>query len=181
MARRDTAPRRYAEAAFEVALRDGNVEAWRTDLDTASAVIGDAAVGHSLANPAVPLETRWAAVQGALGGTVSPGALNLIGLLLRRGRIEQLPRVADQFRRLDNARQGITIATATSAAPLSPDEVRAVTGRLEGMTGGPIDLDLQVDPSLLGGLVVRVGDRLIDGSVRGRLERLRNQLASGAL
>ena len=102
--------------------------------------------------------------------------MNLIALLLRRGRIEQLPRVAAEFRRLDNARQGITVATATSAAPLTPDEVRALTGRLEQMTGGRIELDLQVDPSLLGGLVVRVGDRLIDGSVRGRLERLRNQL-----
>ena len=181
MAGRDTAARRYAEAAFEVALRDGTVERWRSDLDTAGAVIVDPAVGHGLANPAVPYETRRAALQGALGADVSPGAMNLIGLLLRRGRIEQLPRVAAEFRRLDNTRQGVTLATATSAAPLGLDEVRALSGRLEQMTGGRIDLDLQVDPSLLGGLVVRVGDRLIDGSVRGRLERLRNQLASGAL
>ena len=107
--------------------------------------------------------------------------LNLIGLMLRRSRIDQLPRVAAEFRRLDNARQGITLATATSAAPLSQDEVRALTARVEQLTGGRVELDLQVDPSLLGGLVVRVGDRLIDGSVRGRLERLRNQLVSGAL
>ncbi len=107
--------------------------------------------------------------------------LNLIGLMLRRGRIDQLPRLAAEFRRLDNARQGITIATATSATALSPDEVRALTQRMEQFTGGRVELDLQVDPSLLGGLVVRVGDRLIDGSVRGRLERLRNQLVSGAL
>ncbi len=180
MARRDTAARRYAEAAFEVAVRDGAVERWRSDLDTAAAVTADPGVGRALANPAVPYETRLAAVRKALGGIVTPGAMNLIALLLRRGRIEQLPRVAAEFRRLDNARQGITVATATSAAPLSPDEVRALTGRLEEMTGGRIELDLQVDPSLLGGLVVRVGDRLIDGSVRGRLERLRNQLAAGA-
>jgi F-type H+-transporting ATPase subunit delta len=180
MARRDTAARRYAEAAFQVAVRDDAVERWRSDLDTAAAVTADPGVGRALANPAVPFETRLAAVRGALGKTVTPGAMNLIGLLIRRGRIEQLPRVSAEFQRLDNARQGITIATATSAAPLTSDEVRALTGRLEGMTGGRIELDLQVDPSLLGGLVVRVGDRLIDGSVRGRLERLRNQLASGA-
>ncbi len=70
---------------------------------------------------------------------------------------------------------------ATSAAPLEPSEVSALTARLEQMTGGRVELDVTVDPSLLGGLVVRVGDRLIDGSVRGRLERLRNQLVSGAL
>ena len=66
-------------------------------------------------------------------------------------------------------------------AELTPDEVTALPARLEESTGGRISLDTQVDPSLLGGLVVRVGDRLIDGSVRGRLERLRNQLISGAL
>ena len=65
--------------------------------------------------------------------------------------------------------------------PLTDLEVRALTARLEQMTGGRIALETDVDEGLLGGLIVRVGDRLIDGSVRGRLERLRNQLASGAL
>ena len=134
-----------------------------------------------LANPAVPVDRRATALAEMLGDRVSRPVLNLIQLLLRRGRIEELPRVAAEFRRLDDDRQGITHATATSAAPLTPDEVRALTARLEQSTGGRIALDVKVDPSLLGGLVVRVGDRLIDGSVRGRLERLRNQLISGAL
>ena len=69
----------------------------------------------------------------------------------------------------------------TSAVPLTPDDVQALTQRLEQTTGGRIALDVQVDPSLLGGLIVRVGDRLIDGSVRGRLERLRTRLVAGAL
>ena len=181
MARRETAARRYAEAAFEVATRDGTVESWRAELDAAAAIAADETVGRMLANPAVPLETRTGMADSIFGKVVSRPVLNLIGLMLRRGRIEQLPRLAAEFRRLDNARQGITIATATSASPLSPDEVRALTQRMEQFTGGRVELDLQVDPSLLGGLVVRVGDRLIDGSVRGRLERLRNQLVSGAL
>jgi F-type H+-transporting ATPase subunit delta len=181
MARRETAARRYAEAAFEVAMRDGTVEAWRAELDAAAAIAADDTVGRMLANPAVPLETRTEMAESIFGAVVGRPVLNLVGLMLRRGRIEQLPRVAAEFRRLDNARQGITLATATSAAPLGPDEIRALTERMEQFTGGRVELDLQVDPSLLGGLVVRVGDRLIDGSVRGRLERLRNQLVSGAL
>jgi F-type H+-transporting ATPase subunit delta len=68
-----------------------------------------------------------------------------------------------------------------SATELTADEVRALTQRLEQSTGGRIALQVDVDPDLLGGIVVRVGDRMIDGSVRGRLERLRNQLISGAL
>jgi F-type H+-transporting ATPase subunit delta len=178
---RETAARRYAEAAFEVAVRDDSVEAWRSALDAAASIASDETVGHMLANPAVALETRTAMADDIFGKVALRPVLNLIGLMIRRGRIHELPKVAGEFRRLDNARQGITVATATSAAPLSEDEVRALTERLEQSTDGRVELDVRVDPSLLGGLVVRVGDRMIDGSVRGRLERLRNQLVSGAL
>lgn len=181
MVRRDTAARRYAEAAFEVAVRDGTLEMWRSELDASAARLGDETAMSALANPALPIEGRSAAVGALLQGTASAPVQNLIQLLLRRGQIEQLPRVAAEFRRLDDARQHLTHATATSASPLTPDEVRALTERLEQSTGGRVALDVAVDPSLLGGLVVRIGDRLIDGSVRGRLERLRNQLISGAL
>ena len=181
MARRDSAARRYAEAAFEFALRDGTVATWRSDLEKAASVIDDERVARHLSNPAAPLEERASVVDRVLGRAVSRPVLNLIQLQLRRGRIEQLPQVADEFRRLDNLRQGITEATATTAAELTPAEVEALTKRLEQFTGGRVELDVTVDPSLLGGLVVRVGDRLIDGSVRGRLERLRNRLVAGTL
>ena len=181
MARRDSAARRYAEAAFEVATRDGTVEDWRRELEASAVRLGAEEAMSVLANPAIPVDQRSVAVAALLEHTASRPVQNLIQLLLRRGRIEGLPRVAAEFRRLDDARLGITHATATSATALTPDEVRALTARLEQSTGGRVALDVQVDPSLLGGLVVRVGDRLIDGSVRGRLERLRNQLISGAL
>src|SRR6187402_1723185 len=181
MARRDSSARRYAEAAFEVGTRDGTLETWRTELDASAARLGGEEAMGVLANPAIPIEQRGNAVTALLADTASAPVQNLIQLLLRRGRIEQLPRVAAEFRRLDDRRQGITNATATSASPLTPDEVRDLTARLEQSTRGRVALDVQVDPSLLGGLVVRVGDRLIDGSVRGRLERLRNRLISGAL
>jgi F-type H+-transporting ATPase subunit delta len=181
MARNDTAVRRYAEAAFQVAQRDDSVQAWRTELDAAASIASDERVGRMLANPAVALETRNEMADKLFGTLVSAPVLNLIKLMIRRGRIHELPRLAAEFRRLDNARQGITLATATSAAPLTQDEIHALTERMEQFTGGRVELEVQVDPSLLGGVVVRVGDRLIDGSVRGRLERLRNQLVSGAL
>jgi F-type H+-transporting ATPase subunit delta len=181
MARRVSAARRYAEAAFEVAMRDNAVETWRSELESAAEVVAEERIGRALANPSIPLETRTATAEATFGRMVGRQVLNLIGLMLRRGRIEELPRLAAEFGRLDDERQGITHAPATSAAKLTADEVRALTQRLEQFTGGRIELDVQVDPSLLGGVVVRVGDRLIDGSVRSRLERLRNQLVSGAL
>lgn len=179
MAKRDSAPRRYAEAAFQLAERDGSIETWRRELEQAAAET-DGQLMAVLANPALPLDERLTAANRVFAGLSQP-VRNLVLLLVKRHRIEQLPRVAGEFARLDDRRNGITHATATSAAPLTDLETRALTARLEQMTGGRIALTTDVDESLLGGLVVRVGDRLIDGSVRGRLERLRNQLASGAL
>jgi F-type H+-transporting ATPase subunit delta len=180
MARRDSAPRRYAEAAFDIALRDDAVERWRADLDGAAATLETANLHEALANPALPLQQRVDVVNRVFAD-LEEKSRNLILLLLRRGRIEQLPRVAAEFRRLDDARNQIVHASATSAAPLGDAEVRAITGRLEQMTGGRVVLETSVDPDLLGGIVVRIGDRLLDGSVRGRLERLRQQLAAGTI
>jgi F-type H+-transporting ATPase subunit delta len=181
MARRQPAARRYAEAAFEVAVRDDAVDAWRNELDAAAAIVADERVGRMLANPSISLEMRIATAETIFGTVVGRPVLNLINLMLRRGRIEELPRLAAEFRRLDDARQRTTRATVTSSASLLPDELSALTDKLEQTTGGRVELETEVDPSLLGGLVVRLGDRLIDGSVRSRLERLRNQLVSGAL
>ena len=179
MAKRDSAPRRYAEAAFQLADRDGSIETWRTELEGAVATI-DGPLMPVLANPSLPLDDRLKAADQVFAGLSQP-VRNLILLLVRRHRIEQLPRVASEFARLDDRRNGITHATATSAAPLTDLEVKALTARLEQMTGGTIALKTDIDEGLLGGLVVRVGDRLIDGSVRGRLERLRNQLTHGTI
>jgi F-type H+-transporting ATPase subunit delta len=179
MAQRDSGPRRYAEAAFQLATRDGSIETWRRELELAAAMV-DGQLMDVLANPALPLKQRVDAANRVLA-SLSQSVRNTVFLLVRRHRIEQLPRVVAEFIRLDDRRLGITHATATSASPLTDLEVRALTARLEQMTGGTIALKTDVDAALLGGLIVRVGDRLIDGSVRGRLERLRNQLASGAL
>ena len=179
MAKRDSAPRRYAEAAFQLATRDGSIETWRRELEQAAAIT-DGQLMDVLANPALPLDQRLTAADRVLAGLSQP-VRNIVFLLIRRRRIEQLPRVAAEFVRLDDRRNGITHATATSAAPLTDLEVRALTARLEQMTGGTIALTTDIDEGLLGGLVVRVGDRLIDGSLRGRLERLRQQLAAGTV
>ncbi len=181
MARLSTAARRYAEAAFEIALRDGSVDDWRRELDAAAVVLADPALAAAMRNPSTPTAVREAAVRGGLAPSLSAPVLNLVLFMIRRGRIDDLPQAAAEFRRLVDQRNGIVRATATSALPLDKSELAALTARLEQMTGGTVELAVETDPGLLGGLVVRVGDRLIDGSVRGRLERLRNELVSGAL
>lgn len=176
-----TIARRYAEAAFELALRDDKVEVWLEQLRDLAQAVADPAVVERLADPNVPLVTRHEALRGLFAGRMLPQVSNLVGLMLRRRRLDALPDIAREFRRLHNRRAGISEATATSATQLDEREIGALRARLEQITNGQIELELRVDPALLGGVQVRLGDLLIDGSVRGRLERLRGRLASGSL
>ncbi len=183
MARSGTSTaRRYAEAAFEIAERDKNTDEWLIELDRLAAALTEGEVVRRLEDPEIPFETRHAAFKSLFTGKeMLPQVYNLLGLMLRRRRLEMVADVAREFRRLYNRREGIHVAVATSAAKLDDAEITALRARLETMTGGRVELSLNVDPQLLGGVQVRLGDLLIDGSVRGRLELLRTQLESGVL
>lgn len=180
MARPTTAARRYAEAAFELARRDGAIDAWFDGLTTAAALLRDARVLARIDNPALPLTDRRAILDRLLGDRVPVGVRNLSRLLVERGRIDRIVVVAAEYGRLRNRERGIVEAIVTSAVPLGPAETAAVKGRVEAMTGRSVDLETRVDGGLIGGLTVRVGDTLLDASVRGRLERLRDQLVTGS-
>lgn len=177
-----TTARRYAEAAFEIAERDSNVDRWLAELERITAALADPGVVRRLENPNIPFAERHAAFRSLFTDQdMLPQVWNLLGLVLRRRRLETVADIAREFRRLYNRRAGITEALATSALKLDDGEVAALRTRLEQMTGGKVDLTLSVDEKLLGGVQVRVGDLLIDGSVRGRLERLRSRLEAGTL
>jgi len=179
MPRPTTAARRYAEAAFELASLDATHERWESDLRLAAEAMADERVADVVDNPAIPLANREEVIQRLLGRQIGPHALNLVKLLVRRGRIEILPAVVAHFGRLLDESRGTVAATVTSAAPLQEEQAESVRTRVEAMTGRDVRMTADVDPELIGGLVVRVGDQLIDASVRGRLERLRDQLVAG--
>jgi F-type H+-transporting ATPase subunit delta len=184
MARAGTASRRYAEAAFELATARGEsadvADRWRDELDAAAAVTGDDRVTRVLENPALPWPERDEVLRKLLEGRISAPAFNLVRLLARRGRIDLLAGVAAEYRRLLGRSRGVATATVTAARDLSDDDLDAIRERVQAMTGGEVDLEVRVDPSLIGGVTVRIGDKLIDASVRGRLERLRARVAAGA-
>jgi F-type H+-transporting ATPase subunit delta len=127
----------------------------------------------------VPIAEREAALSGLLAARLSRPAFNLCRLLLARGRLELLGPISAEYSRLLNARRGVVSATVTSATPLTGDEDTAIRARVAQLTGTTVDVHTAVDPALIGGLTVKIGDRLIDASVRGRLERLREQLLAG--
>jgi F-type H+-transporting ATPase subunit delta len=180
MARSTTATRRYAEAAFELATRDGALDAWGAGLELAARLAADEGVARVIDNPAIPHADRQAAVGRLLEGRVPGGVVNLGRLLAQRGRFESFPALAAEYNRLLNRHRGVVEAVVTSASPLTVAETDAIRARIATMTGGGVDLRSTVDPALMGGLTIRVGDQLLDASVRGRLERLRDQLVLGS-
>lgn len=180
--RRTTSARRFAEAAFELATASKSHDAWVRDLELASRLLGDERVSRVLDNPSIALLEREELVARLLDRRVAKPVANLVRLLARRGRTELLPAISREFHRLLNEDRGIVEAVVTSARPLAPDDRDAVRQKVEAMTGEKVELQDEIDESLIGGLTVKIGDRLLDASIRGRLERLRQQLvASGGL
>jgi F-type H+-transporting ATPase subunit delta len=172
--------RRYAEAAFGIAQRDASMDAWLAALGVAEERLTEPVAMRLLANPAVAVSRRIALLDRLLGADVAGAPRNLLALLVRRGRFELLPAVVREFRRLQARQEGIVEASVTSAVALDEPAQAALLERLAALTGQRVQMHLSVDPSLLGGVAVRIGDRLIDGSVRGRLERLRATFSSTA-
>lgn len=175
-----TAARRYAEAAFALATRDRALDAYADGLQLAAATVGQAAALAVLRNPARPLRQRTDLVDSLLADRVPDAVLKLVGLLVERGRIDRIGAVAAEYRRLLNRERGVVEAVATAALALTAGETEALQKKVAAMTGKTVDLRVEVDDSLIGGLTVRVGDTLYDASVRGRLERLRERLVAGA-
>lgn len=179
-ARPSTAARRYAEAAFELATRDDVLDAWAEGLDLAAQVTSDLRIAAFVDSPAAPLRDRLGLLDRTLSGRVPEGVLKLAKLLAERRAVDRLPAILAEYRRLLNGQRGIVEALVVSAAPLSPDETEALRRKVAQITDKTVDLVVRVDDALIGGLTVRIGDTLYDASVRGRLERLREQLVSGA-
>ena len=171
------AARRYAEAVFGLAGGDNSYDAWAADLDRLAALLEVPLVAKALTRPAVPASQKLAVIETEVPNLRSQ-TRNLLALLLHRDRLELLPDIASAFHELLNRARGIATAHVTTAVPLD-DAARGQLGaRLSRYVGQRVEMETTVDPDIIGGVVVRIGDLLLDGSVRGRLEALRRRLAA---
>lgn len=177
MARRETVARRYADAAFEIGKADGTLDAWERDLATLRDTLADEELHRLVEHPAVPYARKEAVLRRSLP-SVQPGPMRLALLMIRRGRPGAVARMVDRFEELVRRERGISLAEVRTALPLDDEQRAAITARLRELTGDRIDLREVVDDSLIGGVAVRIGDRLYDASVRSRLERLRARLSA---
>lgn len=170
------AAKRYAQAAFQIATSSpgATLDQWRSDLRDVAEVLTDSQASGILGNTRLPVASRAAMVERMLD--VSPMALNLAKLLVAKGRSQDARAVADAFNRMADAHEGIAYANVTTAVELSPQQVSDIEQRLGGSLGKRVRAVAAVDPAIIGGIIVRVGDKLVDGSVRSRLKRLRREL-----
>jgi F-type H+-transporting ATPase subunit delta len=170
------AARRYALAAFQIANQNGDIEEWRKSLREISEFMGDPEVRRVLENSRVGQEPKQRLIAAALAD-LPEMPQNLARLLVRKGRTSLAVDIAEQFEQLMEQERGISRARATTAVPLADAERNALAKQLQVQTGNQVVLETAVEPALLGGVIVQIGDRLIDASTKGRLEALRESLA----
>ena len=172
---REIAARRYAEAAFEIASDAGTQDRWSEGLSLVAAVFSDPEMAAVMQEARISAADKMALPERTLAG-VDPLVLNLARLLVDRGRTAQAAQVGEALQELVDAQRGIAHAEVTTAVPLSEGEAKAVAGKLGEIIGKQVIVETQVDEGIIGGLIARIGDKLIDGSTRSRLAALKRRL-----
>jgi F-type H+-transporting ATPase subunit delta len=172
--------RRYARAVFEIALERKELDRWQSDLRKIAALGQDAAFIALMENPKFGFEKKKALLSRLLGD-VNPLALNLVYLLATRGSLNMVGDIADEYQRLLDGYRGIEHAEVVTAVPLGDEDRKRLEEHLGVVVGKKVVLTASVDPSLIGGMVARVGGKLLDGSIRSRLMALKSELASGGV
>ncbi|NMC75588.1 MAG: F0F1 ATP synthase subunit delta [Geobacteraceae bacterium] len=173
--------RRYAKALIQLAAEQGAVERYYTELTLFLQALESAPEAYGmLSAPGYGIEAKRRLVNelaGRLGISGTTGDFLL--LLLDRKRIDQLSGIADWYRSFADDAAGIVRSSVTSALPLSEQQVRQMQNALEKATGKKIILSVDTDPSLIGGIVTRIGDKVFDGSIRTQLTKIHDILQKG--
>ena len=173
--------RRYAEAVFEIGAQEETIDRWRDDLHLLAEYLGNRRLAFVLKEPKIPFTRKEAIVRDLLAAKVQPEALNVALLLVERSLVELAPRISAAFDERYNEYRGQAIAHVTTAIPLDDSLRTQIAQELQVITGKHIILQERVDPTILGGVIARVGDTLIDGSLKRRFGMLRQRIISGGL
>ncbi len=177
MARRAYA-KRYAQAVFEIAVSRGELDRWQSDLRKIASLGEDVAFTTLLESPKLPFDAK-ARLLAERFGDMNTLALNLVYLLLARGRLSMVGEITDEYQRLLDSYRGIEQAEVITAIPLDDEDRLRLAERLGTVVGKKVVIKPEVDSGLIGGIVARIGGKLLDGSTRSRLEALKREL-SGA-
>jgi F-type H+-transporting ATPase subunit delta len=177
MAELATIARPYAEALYRCA--DGAAaDAWVAQVNTLAAVAGNAAMRQFAGNPNAVDAQVFDVVTGVAGVALEPKVANLMRAVIENGRLAALPEIAAQFQALVNAGSGVSDATIQSAFPIDEAQLAQVVAALERRYARKLNARVEIDPELIGGIRVVVGDEVLDTSVRARLEQMKIALTA---
>jgi F-type H+-transporting ATPase subunit delta len=176
MAERATIARPYAKAAFACAREGGRLAEWSRWLQTARGVVESDEFQKLERSPGVSTEQLEALIAGICGADLDAQGRALLRLLTENGRLDFLPEIATQFKALEAEAQNVADVEIVSATTLGDEQKARLAAALRTRLRRDVRLQCSVDPGLIGGAVVRSGDLLIDGSLKGKLERLETEL-----
>ncbi len=167
----------YAEALLAVARADGNTDTVKSELiAVANAVDNNEELRSSLSNNLLPSATRNQILDDILAGKVSDTARGLAGMIVSAGKGSQFGEIVQSFVAASAAESGASVATVRSAVALSADQESRLAAALKQKMGSDVEVQVVVDPSVVGGAVTTIGDTVIDGSLRTRLNSMRSTL-----
>lgn len=176
MTERTTLARPYAEAAFRLAGERKNLAGWSEMLKLAAAVAADPQMARLIDNPRVPRARFVEFFLDVCGKKLDKDGANFVRLLAENRRIALLPEIAALYEALRAAAEARVEAEVVSAAEVGAEQLKAIAAALKKRLGRDVTLATRIDPSLVGGIVIRAGDLVIDGSVQGRLRALATHL-----
>jgi len=167
----------YARGLFEIARAEGTIDEVEDELFRfARSYESSDDLRNALSDEQIPASKRQSIVEDLLGGKVTPTTTQLISMVVGSGRARDLPAIVDKLVARASSAKNLELAEVRSAIPLTPDQETRLAAALANATGKEVNLKVIVDPAVLGGLVATVGDTVIDGTVRTRIEQLKSRL-----
>jgi F-type H+-transporting ATPase subunit delta len=171
--------RRYAGAIFDIAVKQNTLDQTLADVQEIARLFSIRTLAYLLREPNIPVQRKETATRQALESRALPTSLNLALLVVQRGLVDLMPNIARELNQLVLDYKNQAIAQVTTAKQMDAKQQDLVRQALERMTGKTILMETRVQPGILGGVVARVGDKVIDGSVERRLQMLKQQLLTG--
>ena len=168
--------RRYAAAIFDIARKQNTLDRTLEDVQQIAKLFSIRKISFLMREPKVPAQRKEKALRDAIQGRALPTSLNLALLLVQRDLVEYAPNIAAELEQLIRDSRNEAVADVTTASQIDATQTRTIQQALEQRTGKTIIVQPHVDPTILGGVIARVGDQVIDGSIRYRLSVLEQQL-----
>lgn len=172
MSELSTLARPYAEAVFRMALGENDLAGWSSRLQSLALIVSDAQVARLIADPAVAADRVADLIVEVAGSDLGERGGNFVKVLAENDRLSLLPEIGAQFEALKANAEGTLEATITSAQELTQAQLDELVAGLKTRFNRAVNVQVAVDPELIGGAVIAIGDQVIDGSVKGRLQRM---------